>query len=163
VKISLNWLAEYVNWVDEPAQLSDKLTAAGLNVESIEEFVITFPKVVVARVVHHEQHPNADRLSLCRVDDGSGEEVQVVCGAPNVREGITVLFARVGAVLPGNFKIKKSKIRSVESFGMICSGAELELTSDSDGIIELETDLPVGTPADELYGYRDTVDRKSVV
>ncbi|MFT5232877.1 MAG: phenylalanyl-tRNA synthetase beta chain [Candidatus Krumholzibacteriia bacterium] len=157
MKISLNWLAEYVKWDDEPAQLAEKLTAAGLNVESIEEFVVAFPKVVVAKVVHREQHPNADRLSLCRVDDGSGEEVQVVCGAPNVREGITVLFARVGAVLPGDFKIKKSKIRGIESFGMICSGAELELTNDSDGIIELETDLKNGTDADELYGYSDTV------
>jgi phenylalanyl-tRNA synthetase beta chain len=157
VKISLDWLAEYVSWDDEPTALADKLTAAGLNVESIEEFAVTFPGVVVARVTHREQHPDADRLSLCRVDDGSGEEVQVVCGAPNVREGITVLFARVGALLPGDFKIKKTKIRGVVSMGMICSATELELGSDGSGIMELETDLAPGTSADELYGFRDTV------
>lgn len=157
MKISLDWLADYVSWDDEPAALADKLTAAGLNVESIEEFALTFPGVVVAKVTHREQHPDADRLSLCRVDDGSGDEVQVVCGAPNVREGITVLFARVGAVLPGDFKIKKTKIRGVVSHGMICSSRELELGDDHSGIMELDTDLAPGTSADELYGFRDTV------
>jgi len=157
VKISLDWLAEYVTWDDTPVALAAKLTSAGLNVEGIEEFKQTFPGVVVARVVHREQHPDADRLSLCRVDDGTGEPVQVVCGAANVREGITVLFAQVGAVLPGDFKIKKSKIRGVESRGMICSANELGLTGDSSGIMELDTDLASGTPADELYGFQDTV------
>jgi len=157
LKISLDWLADYVTWDDEPPALADKLTSAGLNVEGIEEFALTFPGVVVAKVVHREQHPDADRLSLCRVDDGTGEPVQVVCGAPNVREGLTVLFARVKAVLPGDFKIKKTKIRGVESFGMICSASELGLGFDSDGIMELDTDLPVGTSADELYGFKDTV------
>ena len=157
MKISLDWLGEYVAWEDTPEDLAAKLTAAGLNVEGIEAYQQTYPKVVVARVVHHEQHPDADRLSLCRVDDGTGEPVQVVCGAPNVREGITVLFAQVGAVLPGNFKIKKSKIRGVESFGMICSANELELAAEADGIMELETDLAPGSSADELYGFRDTI------
>ncbi|MCP4571287.1 MAG: phenylalanine--tRNA ligase subunit beta [bacterium] len=157
MKISLDWLAEYVTWDDEPAELAAKLTSAGLNVEAIEKFETTFPGVVVARVLEREQHPNADRLSLCKVDDGSGAPVQVVCGAPNVREGLTVLFARVGAVLPGDFKLKKTKIRGLESLGMICSATELELGSDGSGIVELDTDLPPGTPADELYGYSDSV------
>jgi phenylalanyl-tRNA synthetase beta chain len=157
VKISLDWLGDLVSWDDTPEQLAVKLTAAGLNVESLEAFEQTFPSVVVAKVVHREQHPDADRLSLCRVDDGTGEPVQVVCGAPNVREGITVLFARVGAVLPGDFKIKKSKIRGVESFGMICSANELHLSSDAEGIMELDTDLAPGSSADELYGFSDTV------
>ena len=157
MKISLDWLKELVNWDDTPENLAVKLTAAGLNVEGLEEYKQTFPKVVIAKVVHREQHPDADRLSLCRVDDGSDEPVQVVCGAPNVREGITVLFAQVGAVLPGDFKIKKSKIRGVESFGMICSASELQLTADAEGIMELDTDLAPGTPADELYGFHDTV------
>ena len=157
MKISLDWLKELVNWDDTPEDLAVKLTAAGLNVESIDEYKQSFPGVVIARVLHREKHPSADRLSLCRVDDGSGEPVQVVCGAPNVREGITVLFAQVGAVLPGNFKIKKSKIRGVESFGMICSASELELSTDSEGIMELDTDLASGTSADELYGFQDTV------
>ena len=157
MKISLDWLSEYVSWGDEAEELAAKLTAAGLNVESLEEFRQTFPGVVIARVVHHEKHPDADRLSLCRVDDGSGETVQVVCGAPNVREGLKVLFARVGTVLPGDFKIKKSRIRGVESLGMICSANELGLSNDATGIMELATDLAPGTSADELYGFTDTV------
>ncbi len=157
MKISLDWLAEYVSWDDTPAELAAKLTSAGLNVEGLEEYRQTFPEVVIARVVHRENHPDADRLSLCRVDDGSGEPVQVVCGAPNVREGLTVLLARVGAVLPGDFKIKKSRIRGVESFGMICSANELGLASEAAGIMELATDLAPGTSADELYGFTDTV------
>jgi len=157
VKISLDWLAEYVTWDDDPAALAAKLTAAGLNVEGVEEFRTTFPGVVVARVLDREQHPNADRLSRCEVDDGSGRPVQVVCGAANVREGLIVLFARVGAVLPGGLKLKKTKIRGVESHGMICSAVELGLGDEAAGIMELETDLAPGTPADELYGYADTV------
>lgn len=157
MKISLDWMKELVAWKDEPEALAAKLTAAGLNVEGIERYEQSFPGVVVAHVTHREKHPDADRLSLCRVDDGSGEEVQVVCGAPNVREGITVLFGRVGAVLPGDFKLKKTKIRGLESFGMICSASELQLSGDSEGIMELDTDLPPGTPADELYGFSDVV------
>lgn len=157
MKISLDWLGEYVAWDDAPEALAARLTSAGLNVENIERIEIGFPGVVVAKVVHREQHPDADRLSLCRVDDGTGVPVQVVCGAPNVRAGLTVLFARVGAELPGGLKLKKSKIRGVESQGMICSATELGLGSDASGIMELETDLPPGTPADELYGFRDTV------
>ncbi len=157
MKISLDWLGDLVSWEDSTEGLADKLTAAGLNVESIEDYKVEFPGVVIAKVLNREQHPDADRLSLCRVDAGSGEPVQVVCGAPNVREGLTVLLATVGAVLPGNFKIKKSKIRGVESFGMICSATELEIGSDGDGIMELDTELPLGTSADELFGYQDTV------
>lgn len=157
MKISLDWLGDFVNWDDEPERLAERLTAAGLNVEGIERVRRAFPGVVVARVLEREKHPDADRLSLCRVDDGTGAPVQVVCGAPNVRAGLTVLFARVGAQLPGDFQIKKSKIRGVESCGMICSATELELGSDGSGIIELDTDLPSGTPADALFGYSDTV------
>jgi len=157
VKISLDWLREYVTWDDEPQVLADKLTAAGLNVEKIEDFRRTFPGVVVARVLEQDKHPDADRLSVCKVDDGSGEPVPVVCGAPNVRAGLTVLFARVGADLPGGLKIKKSKIRGEVSQGMICSASELGLDGDASGIIELETDKQPGTSADELYGFSDTV------
>ncbi|MEN8005491.1 MAG: phenylalanine--tRNA ligase subunit beta [Candidatus Krumholzibacteriota bacterium] len=157
MKISLDWLADYVSWDDTPEGLAAKLTSAGLNVESLEEFKQSYPGVVIARVTDHQQHPDADRLSLCQVDDGTGEPVQVVCGAPNVRQGLTVLLARVGAVLPGDFKIKKSKIRGVESRGMICSASELGLSAESAGIMELTTDLAPGTSADELYGFSDTV------
>jgi len=157
VKISLDWLSEYVAWDDTPTELAVKLTAVGLNVESIDSYSQTFPDVVIARVISREQHPNADRLSLCTVDDGTGQDVQVICGAPNVREGLLVAFAKVGAVLPGNFRIKKSKIRGLESFGMICSGAELGISTEGDGIIELASELAPGTAIDELYGFTDTV------
>ena len=157
MKVSLDWMRELASWDDEPEELAAKLTAAGLNVEGIEKYEQTYPGVVIARVVHREQHPNADRLSLCRVDAGTGEDVQVVCGAPNVREGLTVLFAQVGAVLPGDFKLKKTKIRGIDSLGMICSASELRLAADGEGIMELDTELASGTPADELYGFRDVV------
>jgi phenylalanyl-tRNA synthetase beta chain len=158
VKISLDWLRDLVSWDDSPQGLADRLTAAGLNVEGIEEVAQTWPGVVVARVVTCEKHPDADRLSLCTVDVGDGgDPVQVVCGAPNVRAGLHVLFAQVGTVLPGDFKIKKAKIRGVESRGMICSATELGLGADGSGIMELEEDHAPGTPADELYGHRDTV------
>jgi len=157
VKISLNWLRELVTWDDEPADLAARLTSAGLNVEGIEDHVQSWPGVVVARVIECGKHPDADRLSLCKVDDGSGEPHQVVCGAPNVREDLLVAFAPVGTVLPGDFKLKKAKIRGVESFGMICSAAELALDGDSSGIMELEGDHAPGTPLDQLFGYRDTV------
>jgi len=158
VKISLDWLAELVTWDDTPQDLAKRLTAAGLNVEGIEEYSLSWPGVVVARVLTCERHPDADRLSLCTVDAGDGgDPVPVVCGAPNVRAGLTVLFARVGAVLPGDFKIKKAKIRGVESRGMICSATELGLGADGQGIMELPQELAPGTPADEVYGFQDTV------
>ncbi len=157
MKISLNWLRELVAWDDEPQALATRLTAAGLNVEGIEDYAQSWPGVVVARVVACGKHPGADRLSLCQVDAGGPEPHQVVCGAPNVREGLLVAFAPVGTVLPGDFKLKKAKIRGVESFGMICSAAELQLSADSAGILELADEHPVGTAIDELFGYQDTV------
>jgi phenylalanyl-tRNA synthetase beta chain len=156
LKISLKWLREYVDWTGTPEELADRLTQNGLNVEEVAPFAISYPGVVVADVISREKHPDADKLSLCKIFDGQ-DHLQVVCGAPNVREGLKVLFARVGSVLPGDFKIKKSKIRGVESFGMICSSTELELGVDGSGIMELSPDLVAGTPADELYGYSDTV------
>jgi phenylalanyl-tRNA synthetase beta chain len=157
VKISLQWLAELVSWDDSPPELAARLTAAGLNVEGMDEYVQSWPGVVVGKVVDCRRHPDADKLSLCRVDHGAGEPVQVVCGAPNVRTGLDVLLATVGSELPGGLKIKAARIRGVESHGMICSGAELGLDDDTAGIVEL-TDAPApGTPADTLFGYHDTV------
>jgi phenylalanyl-tRNA synthetase beta chain len=157
VKISLDWLREYVTVPVSPPELATRLTATGLNVEGIAEINRTYPDVVVGRVVSREPHPDADRLSLCRVDAGGGEVLQVVCGAANVRAGQDVLLAKVGAVLPGDFRIKRAKIRGVESYGMICSEKELGLATDSVGILELEGAPPPGTAADTLIGYRDSV------
>ena len=156
MKISLEWLRDYVTWEGSAEELAERLTINGLNVESIETFELAFPGVVVGKVLECGRHPDADKLSLCQVEDGEGVK-QVVCGAPNVRTGLTVLFARIGAKLPNGMKLKKSKIRGVESQGMICSASELGLSDESSGIMELEDGPEPGTPADDLYGYRDMV------
>jgi len=157
VKISLDWLRDYVTVPVSPHDLAERLTGAGLNVESIDEINRVFPEVVVGRVVSRENHPDADRLSLCRVDVGDGEILQIVCGAANVREGQAVFVAKVGALLPGDLRIKRAKIRGVESCGMICSEKELGLAAESAGIMVLAGEPVPGTAADELIGYRDAV------
>ena len=120
MKISENWLREWVNPDLSSAQLVEQLTMAGLEVDAVESAAPELNKVVVAEVLSCEQHPDAERLKICQVNDGSSQSVQVICGAPNVAAGQKVVFAQVGAVLPG-IKIKKAKLRGVESFGMICS------------------------------------------
>jgi phenylalanyl-tRNA synthetase beta chain len=155
MKISEKWLREWANPPIDSDALVHQLTMAGLEVDSVESAQPAFDGVVVAEVQACEQHPNADKLNLCRVDDGSGEPVQVICGAKNVRAGLKVAFARVGASLPG-IRIKKAKLRGVESFGMICSESELQLSDDSSGIMELPQDAPVGVP---LAEYLDLDDR----
>ncbi|MEZ5557808.1 MAG: phenylalanine--tRNA ligase subunit beta [Pseudomonadales bacterium] len=144
MKFSESWLREWVNPEVGRAELLEQLTMAGLEVDGFEPVAAPFSGVVVARVVSCARHPDADKLSVCTVDDGSGEH-QVVCGAPNVRTGLVSAFARVGAVLPGDFRIRKAKLRGVESQGMLCSVAELELGDDHDGILELSEDLVPGT------------------
>src|SRR5690606_31764167 len=115
-----------------------------------------FTRVVVGEVVDKVQHPDADKLNVCQVQDGSGETVQVVCGAPNVAIGQRIPFAQVGAVLPGDFKIKKAKLRGVESFGMICSASELGLEEGtSEGILVLPDEAPVGTCLREYLNLDD--------
>ncbi len=156
MNISLNWLKDFVTWDCSVEELAEKLTLVGLNVEEISEYVREYPGVVVGYVETCEQHPDADKLSLCTVNNGESVS-QVICGATNVKAGMNIVFAQTGAMLPGEFKIKKAKIRGVESFGMICSESELGLAVNSDGIMELASDLKPGTPIDELFGYRDTV------
>ena len=158
MKISLDWLADFVKWEGSPADLAARLTAAGLNVEAIEEVGQSYPGVVVGRVVTREAHPAADRLSVCHVDTGAGgEPIAVVCGAANVAADQYILLATVGAVLPGGLRIKRSKLRGVESHGMICSAAELELSEEAEGILVLDGEPELGTTADELIGFTDTV------
>jgi phenylalanyl-tRNA synthetase beta chain len=143
MRISENWLREWVNPDLSTDELVAQLTMAGLEVDSVEAAAPKLDNIVVAEVIKREKHPQADKLSLCQVDDGSGELVQVICGAANVREGLKVPFARIGAELPG-FKIKKAKLRGVESFGMICSEQELQMADSSEGILELPADAPTG-------------------
>ena len=154
MKISEKWLREWANPPIDSEALVHQLTMAGLEVDSVESARPSFDGVVVAEVISCEKHPDADKLNLCRVDDGSGAPVQVICGARNVRAGLKVAFARVGAQLPG-LRIKKAKLRGVESFGMICSESELQLSEDSDGIMELPADAPIGR---DLGDYLDLDD-----
>ena len=133
MKVSYNWLKDYVKFTISPEKLSKKLTEAGFEVEEFYPTTKQFSGVVIGTVKSVVKHPDADKLSVCTVSDGK-EIHQVICGAANVVTGQTVPFAKIGAVLPDNFKIKKAKIRGVESFGMICSKEELGLEKTSEGI-----------------------------
>lgn len=144
MKFSEAWLRDWVNPDIDTQTLADQLSMAGLEVDSIEPVAGDFNGVVVGQVRSLEQHPNADKLRVCKVDAGVGEELQIICGAANVAADMRVPVATVGAVLPGNFKIKKAKLRGVESFGMICSASELGLEEKSDGILPLPEDAPIG-------------------
>ena len=156
MNVTYNWLKEFVDFDLSPEQLADLLTMLGLEVEGMLQTGCGMDDVVVAIVEEKKQHPNADKLSLCKVN--SGTELQdVVCGAQNFKAGDTVALARIGAVLPGNFKIKRSKIRGEESFGMLCSEKELGLVEESAGIMVLESGLPLGQPVFEALGLKDTL------
>ncbi|MEQ6917556.1 phenylalanine--tRNA ligase subunit beta [Halomonas aquatica] len=156
MKFSEQWLRDWVSPALSTQALADQITMAGLEVDAVEPVAATFSDVVVAEVVELAPHPDADKLNVCQVDDGSGEPVQVVCGAPNVAAGQKVPFARVGAVLPGDFTIKKAKLRGVESRGMICSASELGLAEEtSAGILVLPVDAPVGRVFRDFMGLDD--------
>ncbi|MDR5874784.1 phenylalanine--tRNA ligase subunit beta [Halomonas sp. CUBES01] len=145
MKFSEQWLREWVSPQLDTQAVADQITMAGLEVDAVEPVSASFSAVVVAEVLTKDKHPDADKLNVCTVDDGSGAPVQVVCGAPNVGVGQKVPFAQVGGLLPGDFKIKKAKLRGVESRGMICSASELGLEEEtSAGILELPGDAPVG-------------------
>ena len=151
MKISLNWLREFVELPPTTGALCELLTMAGVEVEGVETRGAAFDKVVVAQVLESAQHPNADRLSVCKVDDGSGEPKQIVCGAKNYKVGDKVPLAQAGAVLPGDFKIKVGKLRGVESQGMMCSAKELQLANDAEGLLILPADTRIGTPIGDLF------------
>ncbi|WDP84596.1 MAG: phenylalanine--tRNA ligase subunit beta [Desulfobacter sp.] len=157
MKVSLSWLREYIPVDLESQEMSDRLTMAGLEVDAIENLFDYLDKVVVGQVVEARQHPNADKLTCCGVDVGQAELAPIVCGAPNVRQGMYVACALPGAVLPNDFKIKKSKLRGEKSHGMLCSAAELILDSDASGIMDLEGDLVPGMPLEKALELTDTV------
>jgi len=157
MKLSYNWLKDYLESDLTPQQIADAMTAIGIEVDSVEEqeqIPGGLAGVVVAQVLECEAHPDSDHLHVTKVDAGNGEPVTVVCGAPNVAAGQKVLFAQIGTVLPGDFKIKKSKIRGIESFGMICAEDELGIGNDHAGIMVLPEDTKVGTPAKEYLGLK---------
>lgn len=144
MQFSEQWLRAYVNPPIDSDTLAARLTMSGLEIEDCEPIAPPFSGVVVAHVRSVAKHPNADKLTVCQVDDGSGSIRQIVCGAPNVAAGIRVPCARVGAVLPGDFRIKDAKMRGVESQGMLCSARELGLSEDHSGLMILPPDAPVG-------------------
>ncbi|WP_237065431.1 phenylalanine--tRNA ligase subunit beta [Microbulbifer guangxiensis] len=155
MKLSNAWLREWVSPQLTAQELADQITMAGLEVDGIEKVAGEFSGVVVGEIIACEQHPDADKLRVCKVAGHPEGEMQVVCGAPNARTGIKIPFALVGAKLPGDFKIKKAKLRGVESFGMLCAQTELELGEDSDGIWELPADAPTGTDLREYLQLED--------
>ncbi|HEX4638701.1 MAG TPA: phenylalanine--tRNA ligase subunit beta [Chthoniobacterales bacterium] len=151
MKFSVNWLREFVELPANVDELAELLTMGGVEIEGIEKRGANFEKVVVAQINASEQHPNADRLSVCQVDDGSGQPRQIVCGAKNYKVGDKVPLALPGAVLAGDIKIKPSKLRGVESEGMLCSPSELGLSEDSDGLLILSPDTKIGEPIASLF------------
>jgi phenylalanyl-tRNA synthetase beta chain len=154
--ITYNWLKDFVDFDLSPVELADLLTMLGLEVEGMESHGEGMDDVVVAVVEEKIQHPNADKLSLCRVNNGR-EIVSIVCGAQNFKAGDKVALAQIGALLPGDFRIKRSKIRGEESFGMLCSEKELGLADESAGIMVLPQHLKLGTPFFEAMGLKDTI------
>lgn len=160
MKFSESWLREWVNPKLTTEELEAQVTMAGLEVDAVDAVASDFTGIVVGEVVKREQHPDADKLSLCQVSDGN-ETFQVICGAPNVREGLKVPFAKIGAVLPlpdgKDLKIKKAKLRGVESFGMLCAEAEMGMAESSDGLMELAADAPVGQDIREYLNLNDAI------
>jgi len=166
MQFSESWLRQYVNPLLDSKALGHAMTMAGLEVEEQHSVAPPFTKIVVAQILSAEQHPDADRLRVCKVDAGTGQELQIVCGAPNARIGIKIPCALVGAELPPSevggkpFMIKLGKLRGVESQGMLCSGRELGLGDDHEGILELPADAPVG---DDIRKYLDLDDQIFVI
>src|SRR4030095_486676 len=157
MKVTLNWLRQYVDFDWSPEELAERLTMLGIEVEGMQKLGGEFEGVVVAEVLTRDKHPNADKLSVCRVTDGKGER-QIVCGAQNFTAGDKVPLFLPGASLPLKagekepFTIKVGKIRGVESHGMMCSGKELGLSSDAEGLLILPQDAKIGQPFAEHLG-----------
>ncbi len=158
MKISLNWLRNYIDISLPINDIVKGLTDLGIEVEGVENQAVKLKNFVIGKVIERKKHPNADKLFVCKVDAGTGEILNIVCGAPNVDSGQTVCVALVGAIVPnGGFEIKKAKLRGEVSEGMICSAKELELGDDHSGIMVLETDLPIGTPFAKYLNQNDVI------
>ncbi|GEL40187.1 phenylalanine--tRNA ligase beta subunit [Methylorubrum extorquens] len=158
MKFTLSWLKDHLDTEASLDAIAESLTRIGLEVEGIEDKAAALRPYVIARVISAEQHPNADRLRVCQVDAGDGQPLQVVCGAPNARAGMLSVFAPPGTYVPGKaITLSVGTIRGVESRGMLCSGAELGLGDDHDGILDLPADAPVGTPYALWAGLDDPV------
>src|SRR5437588_2007602 len=158
MKFSLEWLKQHLDTQASAQEIADKLTSIGLEVENLSNPAEALAPFRVAKVLTAEKHPQADKLQVLTVDAGTGEHIQVVCGAPNAHAGMLGVFGPPGAYVPGsNMTLKVAAIRGVESHGMMCSARELELGEDHSGIIELPEDAPVGTPFTRYAGLDDPV------
>ncbi len=157
MRFSESWLREWVNPDITTDELSHQLSMAGLEVDGVEMAAPSFSGVVVGEILSREQHPDADKLGVCQVNVGGDEDLQIVCGAQNAAAGMKVPVATVGATLPGDFKIRKAKLRGVQSLGMICSASELGLAESSDGIMELPADAALGQDFRDLLALDDAL------
>ncbi|MGA7540827.1 MAG: phenylalanine--tRNA ligase subunit beta [Steroidobacteraceae bacterium] len=157
MRISYSWLKEWVGVPWSPEELGSRLTMAGLEVEALEPAAPAFSGVVVAEILAAQQHPQAEKLRVCRVSIGRGEPLRIVCGAANARAGLKSALALLGAKLPGGLEIRAAKLRGVESAGMLCSAKELGLADASNGILELPSDAPTGAPLREYLELDDSV------
>src|SRR5947208_17109200 len=150
MKFSLNWLREFVDLPEKPGDLAELLTLAGVETKKIETRGAKIDKVVVSQITSSSRHPNADRLTVCEVEDGSGLKRQIVCGATNYKLGDKVPLALPGTKLPNGTEIRKSKLRGVESEGMLCSAIELGFASDAAGLLILSPAAKGGVPLGDL-------------
>ncbi len=158
MKFTLSWLKEHLDTTADIAAVADAMTMAGLEVEEVHDPVAALAPFTVAKIVSAERHPNADRLQVCQVDTVDGRK-EIVCGAPNARAGLTTIYAPIGAFVPGlGVTLVEKPVRGVVSHGMLCSAAELELSAESDGILELADDLQVGQPAAGVFGAEPVID-----
>src|SRR5438552_8907297 len=151
MKFSVNWLREFVDLPKNPDEIADLLTRAGVETKGIETRGAKIDKVIVSQITASSRHPNADRLTVCEVDDGSGTERQFVCGATNYKVGDKVPLALPGTKLPNGTEIQKSKLRGVESEGMLCSTIELGLGEDASGLLILPPEAKIGAPMADLF------------
>src|SRR6266704_3037795 len=151
MKFSVNWLREFVDLPKTPEEIADLLTRAGVETENIETRDAKIENVIVSQITASSRHPNADRLTVCEVDDCSGTKRQIVCGATNYKAGDKVPLALPGAKLPNGTEIRKSKLRGVESDGMLCSTIEIGLGEDASGLLILSPDAKIGAPIGDLF------------
>src|SRR4030095_6267808 len=158
MKFSVNWLREFVDLPKTPEEIADLLTRAGVETENIETRGAKIDNVIVSQITASSRHPNADRLTVCEVDDGNGTKRQIVCGATNYQVGDKVPLALPGAKLPNGTEIRKSKLRGVESEGMLCSPIELGLGEDASGLLILSPEAKVGAPITDLFPSDKLID-----
>ena len=157
MKVSESWLREWTNPEISTRDLVAQITMAGLEVDAIEPVAGNFSGVVVGKIVAIAPHPDAEKLRVCQVEGHAEGIKQVVCGAPNAREGLVIPFATLSAKLPGDFNIKKAKLRGVESFGMLCGQTELACGDDDSGLWELSSDAPIGMDIREYLNLNDQI------